>query len=57
MHTLYHGMKLKRIIGQEETEPKVAWDRAHNWKSSTAGKSMYASMLFVDEKESSIAYF
>ena len=39
-------MKLKRIIDQEETEQKVAWDTACSWKSSTVGKSNYASMLF-----------
>lgn len=50
MYTVYWNMKLKRLIGQEETEPKVAWDRACGWKSSL-GRSAYARMLGFEERK------
>lgn len=46
------GMKLRRMLDREETEPKVAQDRACIWKSSTEGKSTYTSRLcFFEEKK------
>lgn len=39
-------MKLKRVIDQKETEPKVAWDSTCGWKSGPR-RSVYASMLIV----------
>ena len=41
------GMKLRRMIGQEETEPKVAQDSCPgSWQCSTEGRSTYTSALF-----------
>lgn len=51
IHIGYWGMRLKRMIDQEETEPKCAYDAARSWKSSAVRKSIYARMLFLEERK------